>query len=314
MLRTLIPTLITLLASAPAIADTPDLAGRRVLVLGDSITQHGGYVSNLEYYLRTSGKACDLVSIGLSSETISGLREASSAFPRPCVHERLDRALQALRPEIVIACYGMNDGIFRPPSPENRAAFTAGLQRLIEKIRAAGAHLVLVTPPIFDPQPLAGKTRPLGAESYSYQNIYTGYDDNLVEFSRIVMALREPDVTVIDLHTPMAAALATRRQKDPNFSFASDGVHPGDLGHVVMSQIIARGLGLDVPQDSEALLARLQADPIHELVHERRQLRSEAWLAFVGYTREATFKSPSVAAAEKVAARLDAQIAARLSR
>lgn len=314
MFRPVLASLMTFLVPLQSHAQVPDFAGRRVLVLGDSITQHGGYVSNLEYYLRTSGKACDLVSIGLSSETVSGLSEASSAFPRPCVHERLDRALQAFRPEVVIACYGMNDGVFHPPSPETRAAFTAGLKRLIDKVRATGARLVLVTPPIFDPQPLAGKTRPLGAESYSYQNIYTGYDDNLVEFSRIAMALREPDVTVINLHTPMAAALAARRQKDPDFSFAADGVHPGDLGHVVMSQIIAAGLGLHVPPEAETLLTQLQADPVYALVDERRQLRSEAWLAFVGYTREATFKSPSVSAAEKAAARLEAQINALRTR
>jgi hypothetical protein len=39
-------------------------------------------------------------------------------------------------------------------------------------------------------------------------------------------------------------------------------------------------------------------------VRERRELRSEAWLPFVGYTRGPTFKSEHVRAAEAAVMRL----------
>src|SRR5258708_7017242 len=116
-------------------AATPTLAGQRVLFLGDSITQDGRYVSFLEYYLHAAGKSCDLISIGLSSETVSGLTETSSPYPRPCILERVDRALKAVKPTVVFACYGMNDGIYHPSSPERLAAFTDGLRQLIAKVR-----------------------------------------------------------------------------------------------------------------------------------------------------------------------------------
>lgn len=305
--------LLCLLLVLPPVlrAAAPALAGQRVLVLGDSITQDGRYVSFLEYYLQAAGQSCDLISIGLSSETVSGLTEPGAPNPRPCVLERLDRALTAVKPTVVFACYGMNDGIYHPPSPERLAAFTAGVERLVAAVRSSGATLVLVTPPVFDPLPLAGKTVPATAASFGYGNaFYAGYDEVLAEFARAELALQAPGVTVIDLHGPMAAALAEARRTDPAFTFAKDGVHPGDAGHLLIARTIAGGLGLTVPADPAAELARLAADPVFALVRERRELRSEAWLPFVGYTRDRVFKSPSVGAAEKVADRLQRMITA----
>ena len=286
-------------------------AHARVLVLGDSITQDGRYVSFLEYYLHQVAPAAqpDLISIGLSAETVSGLSEPGHPYPRPCVLERLDRALQAVKPQVVLACYGMNDGIYHPPAPERAAAFAAGLQRLIAQVRAAGARLVLITPPLFDPEPIRARTVPAGAPEFGYSHPFTGYDGVLADFGAAELALHESGVEVIDLHTPLAQALAARRQHESAFTFSPDGVHPADAGHLLIARTIAAGVGLAlpaVPLDEE--LARVQTDPVFALIRERRSLRSEAWLAFVGYTREHTFRSASVEAAETVAARLQAQI------
>lgn len=315
MRRILFASLLCLVLAVRVVAEAPAVAGQRVLFLGDSITQDGRYVSFLEYYLHAAGKSCDLVSIGLSSETVSGLTEASSPYPRPCILERVDRALKAVKPTIVFACYGMNDGIYHPSSPERLAAFTDGLRQFIAKVRNSGAQLVLLTPPVFDPLPLAGKTVPATAPEFGYGKIfYVGYDDVLAEFARTEVALKVDGVTVIDLHTPMAAALAAHRAKDPAFTFAKDGVHPGDLGHLVMAQAIVAGLGLTVPADPEAEWARLSADPVFALVRDRRELRSEAWLPFVGYTLGTPFKSSSVKAAEKSVARLQQLIDASVAK
>lgn len=311
MRRFLIFSLIIVSLTIQTFAEAPKLAGQRVLVLGDSITQDGRYVSFLEYYFHEASPPirCDLISIGLGSETVSGLSEPDHPYPRPCVFERLDRALKAVKPQVVFACYGMNDGIYHPSSPERLAAFRAGLHQFIEKVRATGAQLVLITPPVFDPLPLAAKTVPATATKFGYGSPYVGYDDVLAEFARAETSLSEPGVNVIDLHTPMAAALAAQRETDPKFSFAKDGVHPGDLGHLLMARIIATGLGLTPDSGSvEKELERISADPVFALIRERRELRSEAWLPFVGYTRGDKFKSNSASAAEKVAARLQTQI------
>ena len=86
---------LVLLLGSPAFARTVDsLTGKKVVFLGDSITQNGGYVSFASYYLEKlyPQKDFDIYGLGLSSETVSGLSEenhAGGAFRRPCLFERL---------------------------------------------------------------------------------------------------------------------------------------------------------------------------------------------------------------------------------
>ena len=114
-------------------ASAPPLSGKRVLFLGDSITQNGQYVSFIEYFLdkRYPTQTFNFISIGLASETVSGLSEKAHPFPRPYLHNRLQNALRAIKPAIVVACYGMNDGIYHPESQDRKAAFEKGIKTLI---------------------------------------------------------------------------------------------------------------------------------------------------------------------------------------
>src|SRR5690606_6092408 len=138
------------------------------------------YIAWIETQLRLQGVEAlpELLNLGLSSETCTGLSEPDHPFPRPDVHERLDRALAKVKPDLVVACYGINDGIYYPPSPDRFPAYQDGINRLIDKVHAAGAKLILMTPPPFDPLPMraAGKLLPAGAEKYSYLAIYENYD------------------------------------------------------------------------------------------------------------------------------------------
>ena len=311
-----------LLASLPAVAlraETAPAAGPwanaltagRVLVMGDSITQDGRYVSIIEYHLDRLGPTSrhDLISIGLSSETLSGLSEKSHPFPRPGVLERLDRALKATKPATVLACYGMNDGIYHPASPERLQAFTTGLRRLIEQVRGGGARLVLLTPPVFDALPLRAKTVPADATEFGYSKPFVGYDQVLAEFAAAELAVKDRDVLVVDVHGIMLDALAKARQRDPLFTFAPDGVHPDDRGHLLIARSVLSALGYALPAtDVESAPDSVTRDPLYVLVDERRRLRSEAWLPFVGYQRGEAFKSASVAAAEQVVGRLQSEI------
>ena len=309
------PSRLTAASEKPSLAAA--MTSGRVLVLGDSITQNGQYVSFLEYELkRHSPKAStDVISIGLSSETVSGLTEPGHPFPRPCVIERLDRALKAVAPKVVFACYGMNDGIYHPPSLERRAAFQQGLNQLISRVRAAGARLVLVTPPVFDALPIRARTVPLTTPAFGYTAPYVDYDGVLAEFAATARALNATDVTVIDLHTAMRAAIHQRRTQDMAFTYATDGVHPNDAGHLLIARTILQGLGYpEGSADADAELKRTLADPLFALVKERRELRSETWLAYVGYQKGGGFKSDSVKAAERAAARLQVEIDAVAAR
>ena len=286
-------------AESPRLAD--GLPGRRVMVLGDSITQGGLYVSHLEYFLQEANPAAqyDIVSVGLGSENTSGLTEpghAGGRFPRPNVHERLGRALAAVKPQVVIACYGMNDGILMPINDERMSAFQQGVTKLVRDCRAAGAEVILVTPPVFDAKKKEAWT----------------YDQTLAAFAEWEVKHPPEGVAgVVDLHSFMAAALAERQTANPSFHFCNDQVHPGPLGHLVMAQAILKGLGMALPSGTaEELLAAAEADPMFKLVQQRRDLRSKAWLDHIGYTRERTVApgSGNLEAAEAKARDLQKQI------
>ena len=101
-------------SSAVVAEEAFPLKAKRILFLGDSITNSGQYVGYIETQLRLQGlnPMPEFINLGLPSETCSGLSEPDHPFPRPDVHERLDRALAKIKPDVVFACYGMNDGIY----------------------------------------------------------------------------------------------------------------------------------------------------------------------------------------------------------
>ncbi len=295
----------------------PRIDGRRVLILGDSVTEAGTYVSFILHLLHRSHPDWNLskiVSAGLASETLSGLSEKEHPFPRPCLFERLQRALEKFKPEILVACYGMNDGIYHPQSPERFKAFQDGVLRLAREAKAAGVKsLVLMTPPPFDPEPIAAQLRGDGAETYSYLGPHRRYASVLEDYSRWLMELRLPDGHVLDLNTPMTLRLKAKRKADPSFRFSSDGIHPDSLGHLLMAAQLLRDLEVDTGKDGlEKLLERIEADPLFKLVDERRKTLSEAWLAYIGYTRERPVRLASIDEALAKAGELQRRIDAEL--
>jgi lysophospholipase L1-like esterase len=298
-----------LVTVAPAHAAT--LSGKRILFLGDSITQGGEYVTFVEYYLDKlyPTRHFDIISIGLSSETVSGLTENAHPFPRPWLHERLWAALGVVRPDIVFACYGMNDGIYHPQGPERLAAFQSGIRKLIAVDKAAGAGTVLMTPPPFDPTAVPNSVRPITAADFSYLNPYDHYDSVLADYARWEMTLPATDAQVVDLHTPLADYLASRQKADPTFHCSADGIHPNAAGSLLMAQTILQALGIPLQiKDLDREVMTTAADPLFALVVKHRETRSNGWLPYVGYTREESVKSDSIAETEQDASALQAQI------
>jgi lysophospholipase L1-like esterase len=292
MPHSFLPAALVLLATGPASAgDAVALAGKRVVFLGDSITQTGGYVGLVDYYLQRlhPGQDFDVLGLGLASETLSGLSEGGHAggkFPRPCLFERLGRVLEKARPDVVIACYGMNDGIYQPLDKDRFAAFQKGVTKLIDLCKAAGVKQVyLVTPPIYDYAPKPGDV---------------DYDAVLAAYARWELTLAVPGVTVIDLHTAMRQARDARTEP-----FSKDKVHPGNDGHLLMARTILAGLGVRAPDES---LATIKADPLLKLVDEKRRVRSGGWMRHVGYTREKTVKPEPLGTTEADAAKFQGKI------
>jgi lysophospholipase L1-like esterase len=293
MLRFALALAIGVTATTPLVAadDVDTLAGKRVVFLGDSITQAGGYVAFTTYFLEKQHpkKDFDIIGLGLASETLSGLSEdghAGGKFPRPSLFERLGRVLEKAKPEVVVACYGMNDGVYLPLDKDRTAAFQKGVTKLIEQCQEAKVkHVYLVTPPIYDFAPKKDEFN---------------YDTVLADYAKWEQTIKTPGVTVIDLHTAMRKA---RDGRDKPYS--ADKVHPGDDGQLVIAHTLLGAFGVKPSDDS---VATIKADPLFKLVDQKRAGRSAAWMKHTGYTREATVKPEPLGDAETDAAKVQEKI------
>ena len=301
------------IAAATPLATVNSLKNKKILILGDSITQAGTYATFIEYYLlKTYPKDnFDIISVGLASETINGMTEKRHPFPRPNLLDRLDAALKMTKPDVVFACYGMNDGIYHPLDDKIMNSYKKGISTLIKKVKAIGAKLVLLTPPFFDVEVVKKKALDHGSyDDYSYVHPYIKYnDETLVAFSKYLKTLNK-NILVVDLNEPMKNFILKERTSNPKFKFAKDGIHPNPLGHLLMAMTILKALDADIKPDKDLNkeLAKAQSDPLFKLVQKARKTRSNAWLRYIGYTRGKTVKSNSVDKAEKTVSKLMTQI------
>ena len=291
-------------AVSPAAEPVPPLdlvkQAKRIVFLGDSITYDGRWIATFASWLEASGITADVVNVGLSSETVSGLSEAGHAegrFPRPDLAERLDRVLRVTRPDLVIACYGMNCGIYEPLDEARFARFKEGMQRLHETVEKSGAKIIHLTPPVYDQRP----DKPGPARD-------TDYDAVLDAYSRWLLSKRADGWTVIDVHGPMKAALAAARAKDPAVVFAPDCVHPNDEGHWEICRTVLAALGDEraaAANDAAAFASFLPE------VKARLKVLRDSYLSAAGHQRPGVAEGPSIGEAEAKARAITDSIRSR---
>lgn len=258
MLRlALLVSLLTLAVALPGrAADRFYLkSGDRILFLGDSITFAGMYVQYVQAFLATRFPEAQIesVNLGLPSETVTGLSEPDHPFPRPDVHERLDRALAKVKPTVVVMCYGMNDGIYYPFAEERFAKYRAAYRKAIVKSRAAGARVTVLTPPPFDPLPLESKVLPEGAPKYSWMTPYRDYDSVLARYGKWLLTQKGPELPVVDAHGAVERALVNFRKADPGLILAGDGIHLDSTGHALMALSLLKAWGAPARVDAATI-------------------------------------------------------------
>lgn len=285
------------------------LDSRRVVFLGDSITYGGEYIDLVEAYVRLEypEATVEFINLGLPSETVSGFSEpghAGGEFRRPVLRERLTGVLKKARPDLIVACYGMNDGVYYPFSEERFRRFQEGINVLRRDARSAKAQVVYLTPPTFDPVPLKGRTLPAGLEEY--KSPFEGYNQVLDKYSDWLVARGKQGFEVVDVHTPMNKFLAEQRKKDPAFLLAGDGVHANAQGHWLIAREILRHWGapesITTASTAEALLSSSPRAPeILKLVQQRQRVIKDAWLTHTGHSRPGMNKGKPLEEAEREA-------------
>jgi lysophospholipase L1-like esterase len=281
----------------------------RVLFLGNSITYAGGYVTDVEAWFVTHypNRQIEFINAGLPSETVSGLSEeghAGGAFPRPDLHERLARVLAQTKPDLVFACYGMNDGIYLPFDEGRFARFKEGVNWLHDTVVKTGAKIIHLTPPIFD----------------ELKGGHPGYAAVLNKYSGWLLEQRKQQGwQVCDLHYPMKKYLEAHRKVDKafgmdGFALAQDGVHPGETGHWLMAKQILLYLGeksvKNVPTINAGVTVVAKGGDMLRLVAERQAMMKDAWLTATGHKRPGMNKGIPLVEAQAKAAAIGLQIKA----
>lgn len=250
-----------------------DAATPRIAILGDSITYGGRWATLVESALRDTPQFADaeIVNFGLASETVSGLSEpghAGGQFPRPCLHERLGRILDAYKPTLVLACYGMNDGIYQPLDETRTRAFQDGCTKLKEAVGKTGAAIVFITPPLHQAdKPSTDPNR---------------YDAVLDAYGQWLVSQRAKGWDVIDIRPDLKRAIAEAKQANPSFVYAGDGVHPGNDGHDFIAASICKQLWPILKLPGSPHFA--QGDALGILL-KRNELLKHAWLTKTRHTR-----------------------------
>lgn len=286
--------------------------GERIVFLGDSITQNGSYIAYIDAHLMKHypDKRFTLVNLGLSSETASGLSEPDHPFPRPCVHSRLDRALSESKPDWVVICYGMNDGIYYPFGEARFQAYVKGMRRLVGTCKAAGSRVIVMTPPPFDAKSRKQPLAPAGLPEYSYKAPYEGYDDVLGQYAGWVLSLDGEVDRVVDIYKPMKRALAAKRESDPDYR-SGDGIHPNAEGHWLMAETLLGRIKAPKPEGMPAYVSRPNDSEPGRLLMQRHRLLSRSWREQVGHARtKAKADLPSALAEGKA---LEAKLRASLA-
>jgi lysophospholipase L1-like esterase len=289
-------------------------SAHRIVFLGDSITQGGDYVTDVECWLLAQGIQSEVLNLGLASETASDLTRAENGahlkrygFGRPAVSERLERALMATKPDLLFACYGMNDGSSLPPDESGTKRFADAITHLREAaIKAGVKRVVICTPPVQD------------AKGDAKQKFH---DENLARYTTWLLSKRADGWDVVDIHTPMRASLDAGRAENPAFQFAKDGIHPNREGHWLMAREILTqffGAKLDGVASAEDLFPAHGAE-IRKLVHTRMILLFDAWMTQVGHNRPGVVGGPGakpglpLADANAKAADIDSQIKSQMA-
>ena len=287
MVRFFLALLVLFTARASA-----DKLEPRILFLGDSITYGGNWTVYVESAIRAQkglGRAT-IVNMGLSSETTSGLSEpghAGGSFPRPDLHERLGRILTQFKPTLVVACYGINDGIYQPLDATRQLAFQNGIIKLRLACIRAGAQIVVVTPPLYAPD-----NRPRDA---------LNYDGVMEAYGAWLVAQRSLGWQVIDIHHLLHQAVGAAKKADPTFIYAKDNLHPGEQGHLFMAQAVWQSLA--PMQKWKADVAMAEGTKLKPLRDSSILLR-DAWLAQTGHQRPGVRGGLPVAEAEARSAQL----------
>lgn len=211
--------LVLLVLGAGLRADCLLKTGDRMVFLGDSITEQRMYTRYVMNYfaLRYPGAKIEFRNAGWGGDTaVGGLK-------------RLTRDVLDLKPTLVSICYGMNDAGVTSYKQEIYDRYIAAMKDIITELRKRNIRVVLLTP---------------GCVDESRKASLVGYNATLGRFAeQLADFAAKENIPIFNIHTAMLDVQTRAKASDPGFVMINDGVHPGQLGHVVMAYGLLKALG-----------------------------------------------------------------------
>ena len=191
---------------------------KKVIFFGDSITQAGvapnGYITLLQQMLVKNGrdKAFDLVGAGIGGNKVYDL------------YLRLEEDVLSKKPDLVFIYVGINDVWHKRSfgTGTDPDKFEKFYNRIIEKIQAAGAKVVICTPTVV-------------GEKKGFVN---ELDGDLNKYAEIVRKIaKNKNVELIDLHKNIIDYINKHNPEDKNSGIlTTDGVHMNDEGNRFLAE------------------------------------------------------------------------------
>ena len=222
------------------IVDKIDLKdGDTFVFLGDSITHQCLYTQYVEDYFYTR---MPKVRIHFHNAGVGGDR-AKNAL------DRFDDDVAAFKPKYVSILLGMNDGSYRGFDQQTFDTYQADMNTVLDKIAAAGATAIPMTPTMFDSRAKKLKGDNSEPRNTHYNGVLSLYGSWLRE-----QALNR-GLGFVDMWSPLNGLTFEQRKKNEKFTMIADAVHPGPVGQTVMAAAFINDMVAKSPVSQVTVIA-----------------------------------------------------------
>ncbi len=221
MTKGIFAVILALLGPRPA--DLPDQlqlkSGDTLVAIGDSITQQGGYLRDVDKVL--AGQYPNLKIAKLINKGIGGQKAEDLV-------KRFDKDVIRLKPTYVTISIGINDvwhRLAKPHDPQVLAEYRENVAKMVDLAQVAGIRVILLTPTIIDEDP--------GSEGNQRLAAYVEAEKQIAS---------EKQCQLVDLHGMFLTVL--KRGGRAARGLTKDGVHMNPPGDALMAVGLLRALGV----------------------------------------------------------------------